>query len=340
MAGAALIASDALSNTEKVVWKEAFYHSVNRTLFIGKETDRVCAALAAARIRYAKLKGSVLAGCYPKYGMREMSDIDMLIDPAMTEQARDVMLSLGYEVTEYGISHHDTYIKQPFYCFELHNKLFMDVYRDYHSYFLNCFDRLIDTPDSTYEKKFSDDDFYLFQLAHTCKHLHKSGIGLRVLTDIYVIHRHFDLHREILAPELEKLGISDDARLLSSLAEKLFADTARADIPPLTQEEENLLSFMLNSGIRGTFEHLLINRSSQDPFSGDQDMTKNRNRYIMRRLFPDPESYRKSHPFFYRHKIARPILPFVRLTASAAKRKGKIRREIKNLYRISKKEEK
>ncbi len=325
-----------LNADQKREWKEKYYHSFKRSFFLDRELARVADALDGAHIWHVKLKGCVLAQYYPKEGMREMCDVDLLIDAAMSSQAKDVMETLGYRVDEYGISHHDVYSRPPIFCFELHTKLFMESYSDYHSYYLRCQDKLIPGTFGKYEKMFSDDDFYIFQLAHTCKHLHKSGIGLRALTDIFVMKRSLTLHRDYLDRELEKLNIAKDERYLSMLAEKLFSNPDSAEIPALSKEEENLLSFMLASGAKGTFEQLFNNRTSNDVYADTFDMRKNKKDYIKKRLFPDPETYKTAHPFFYRHRFARPALPIVRFGTSLTNHKGKVKRELQRLRRLSK----
>ena len=317
--------------------KEIYFRSVRNSVLLDREVAHVCSALAEAHIEHALLKGSVLSHRYPKPGMREMCDVDMLIDDSMTAQARDVMESLGYTVERYNMDHHDVYVKEPFLCFELHNKLFSDVYADYLHYFLNCREKLLPTGGNEYEKRFSDDDFYLFQIAHSCKHLHKSGIGLRVLTDLFVIRRRFDLHREYIECEAAKLGITKDEQLLTSLAEKLFSHPKQPQLPSFSAEEENVLAFMLKSGANGTLEQQISNQLPESIYSGNTDFSASKMRYIRRRIFPDPESYKTSHPFFYRHKAARPLLPFVRLRDSFIYRKGKLRNELRTLRAFSNK---
>lgn len=327
-----------LSKEQRDYWKQAYYHSVRNSLLIDRELDRVCNALSDARIGYAKLKGSVLKRYYPKNGMREMSDVDLLIDPDKTEQAKNVMKALGYTVDAYGVSKDDIYSKPPIYHFELHHKLFAESYADYLDYFRDIFERLPSVTADGYEKKLSDDDFYLFLIAHACKHLHKSGTGLRVLTDIFVVERNFQLDRDHIDRELPKLGLVRDEMNLRSLSEKLFASPMIGiTCPTLSKEEENLLAFMLNSGSTGTFEQRINNQSPQGVYADTQDLSKNKWYYFKNRLILDPNSYKTKYPFFYRHKIARPLLPIVRLAKSTVKRDGKIRDELKKLRKTTKK---
>ena len=113
----------------------------------------------------------------------------MLSEPDKASKLKDLMESLGYHADEFGICHHDVYTKPPIYCMELHNELFSETNTLYHDYFVSIRDRLIPCEDDTCEATLSDEDFYLFVLAHAYKHLHNAGIDLRVLTDLYVCEK-------------------------------------------------------------------------------------------------------------------------------------------------------
>nr|WP_316613823.1 nucleotidyltransferase family protein [uncultured Ruminococcus sp.] len=328
-----------LDKEQREYWKEAYYHSVRDSLLIDRELEQVCGALSDAHVGYVKLKGSVLRSYYPKRGMREMCDVDLLIDPDKTEQAKNVMTALGYTVEEYGVTHHDIYSKPPIYRFELHNKMLKELYSDYIDYYRHYYESLSPVSPDGYERKMTDDQFYLFLITHACKHLHRAGVGLRVLTDIFVVNRSFALHRDFIDRELPKLGLVRDEMNLRSLSEKLFSSPESTALPALSRDEENLLAFMLNSGAKGTFEQRVNNLSPQGVYADQPDTSKNKWYYIKNRLILNPNTYRTKYPFFYRHKIARPLLPIVRLAKTSFKREGKIRDELNKLRKATKKSE-
>ena len=331
--------SGMLDKEQREYWKEAYYHSVRDSLLIDRELEQVCGALSDAHVGYVKLKGSVLRRYYPKCGMREMCDVDLLIDPDQTEQAKNVMTALGYTVDAFGVSKDDIYSKPPIYHFELHNKLFVESYPTFFEYFRHYYESLSPVSPDGYEKKMTDDQFYLFLIAHACKHLHRAGVGLRVLTDFFVVDRSFALHRDFIDRELPKLGLVRDEMNLRSLSEKLFSSPESTALPILSRDEENLLAFMLNSGSTGTFKQRINSLSPQGVYADQPDTSKNKWYYIKNRLILNPNTYRTKYPFFYRHKIARPLLPIVRLARATFKREGKIRDELNKLRKATKKSE-
>ena len=335
MTAAALLQTKAVRDSAmRAEWSEIYYRAIRRDLLLKKETDRVCETLSKAGIRHVRLKGSVLSRFYPKPFLREMKDVDLLSEPDKAPMAKSLMESLGYQADEYGVCHHDVYIKPPIYCMELHNELFSATNTLYHDYFVLIRNRLIPCENDPCEATLSDEDFYLFVLAHACKHLHNAGIGLRVLTDLYVCGQKLSLDRACLDAELEKLALSKDDRILNSLAKKLFSDPESAQLPSFTEEEENVLVFMLESGQDGSLEHRIANRTPQAIYRGDQNVLKNKVLYINERLFKKPVN-KTLHPFIYRHKAARPLLVFARLGDSFLHRRGKLKKEMRAVFKMA-----
>jgi hypothetical protein len=70
------------------------------------------------------LKGTVIREWYPKFGMRESSDCDVLFDRTCEEKVKGIMAGLGYEVSSYGYGHHDVYLKRPVTNMQIHVELF------------------------------------------------------------------------------------------------------------------------------------------------------------------------------------------------------------------------
>ena len=148
------------------------------------ERVKIYQKLNDAGIWFAPLKGIVLKDSYPRYGMREMSDNDILCDSSKMAEVREIMESLGFICSNYGEWHHDNYQKPPTLDFEMHHTLFQT------------------------------DDSPAFQ---------HNGTGLRSLLDIHVyLQPHPDLDFDYIDRELEKLQLLDFAQRARGLAVKLF----------------------------------------------------------------------------------------------------------------------
>ena len=319
-------------------WSLVSNNAMRRYILTVNEIERVCAEFDRRGLRYVRLKGSKLAGMYPRPEMRGMSDVDLLIDRDKRETAKEAMEHLGYEVEHFGNSHHDVFVRAPIYNFEIHNMLFWTKYEKLHSYFEDVQNRLIPSAGGSCECFLSDADFYLFLLAHACKHLHNAGTGLRMLADLYIVLQKIHPDAAEIESGLSEMGIEKDERILRSLARKLFESLGSPVLSALSEEEENVLAFILRSGINGTYEQEFRNKMFGDIAEGEHDISVNRRRYLKSRVFPKPEEYREKHPFFYRHRLARPALPLVRLGKYAFKNGRKLKSELSFLRKMRERE--
>ena len=159
---------------------QAMGKAVRKVAVFDVERALILKEMEKAGIWDMPLKGSVLKSLYPKIGMRQMADNDILCDPARMSDVCTIMESLGYSTNStFGLSTHDIYFKPPVCNFEMHRALFgyghdqrlVDYYQDVKS-------RLILNEGSQYGYHFRDEDFYLYMLAHAYKHFSNCGTGL------------------------------------------------------------------------------------------------------------------------------------------------------------------
>ena len=65
-------------------------------------------------IWYMPIKGAVLKDYYPEFGMREMSDYDILYDASRSDDLKRVMEGLGFSTERFDTtSNHDVFFKKP-----------------------------------------------------------------------------------------------------------------------------------------------------------------------------------------------------------------------------------
>ena len=297
-----------------------------------READSICGALESAQIIYLPLKGCVISKYYP-FGLREMSDIDILFDESRCDKTRSIMINLGYSVDDYGNLYHDTYHKEPLYCVELHRQLFNPlVFPVFTDFFSNCLERSVKISSRQYERAFSADDFFIFIVAHAVKHLNGPGTGIRTLADIYLTEKNEKLNEETLTNAFEKLEISKEASSLRSLAKAVFDPEADLDALSLSENDAKMLEFIFDSGTHGTFKHRIEKRYRlvTDSRKGSRGKLK----YVRSRLSITPAQMEKKYPFFYRHKLARPFLIFKRLHVGLTKRKTALKEEISTIKKI------
>ena len=316
---------------------EAKNKAIRKNIILDAERENVFAEFEKAGIWYMPLKGSVLKDYYPKIGMRQMADNDVLFDSSESYTVKSIMLDLGFEVEDFGESNHDIYHKPPVCNFEMHTALFLSKYSgeticDYYS---NVKHKLIKDDACKFGYHFTNEDFYIFMIAHEYKHFTLSGTGLRNLVDRYVFLSKFSdrLDLSYIENELSKMGIAEyemDARKLSF---KLFNGVILSD------NEKELLDFYIFSDTYGTFEKSIQNRLKKNG-GGLIAIVK----YISDRFFVPISSknqfykaYVAEYPLFYKHKILLPVLPFYRLGRGLIKHRKRLITELKTLIKYNNK---
>lgn len=316
-------------------WKEAKNKAIRKTILMDAARTELFAYLEEKGIWHVALKGAVLCHMYPEYGMRQMSDNDILFDPAFRQEVHDWFVERGYEVESFGKGNHDEYQKKPVYNFEMHVSLFNEsLYPKFTQYYLGLKGRLVLTPGKKFEYTMSDEDFYLYILTHEYKHYSSNGIGLRFLVDLFVYHQtKKDLNWEYLRVELEKIGLLGFERIMHELSKTVF------DIPKskteLTKREKSMMESLIFSNIYGSRKNFWYHHIRKARKTGKKVSLKIKGRYIMYRLFPDRlflELWcQKYEPYFAQHQWLMPVAPIWRIMKSGVKKRKLIKAEINDV---------
>ena len=282
------------------------------------ERGKIFDELNKLGIWHMPLKGILLKDDYPAFGMREMTDNDILCDPERMDEVKAVMDKLGYECDSFGKWEHDIYSKPPCIEFEMHRALFKrDKMPEFASYYDGVLDRLKNAGNSEY--RFTDEDFYIYMLAHEYKHFSNYGTGVRSLADIYVfLGNHKNLDWDYLNTELSKLKLSGFEKHSRETANKVFTNAG------LTADEtEQLLRLYLDSSLFGSEENGKLNKLTRT--LGGRDSKGVKAKYLFNRFFLSGDDLKKYYPFFHKHKALLPALYIYRPI------KGLILRPKKNL---------
>ena len=294
--------------------------AVRKNILLDTERRAILRRLEDEKIWYMPLKGALLHNWYPNLGMRHMSDNDILFDISRRDDVRNIMSDLGFRLkAEREVV--DEYLKEPVYNFEMHGELFMeyqvgamaDYYRDVKN-------RMLKDDDNEYGYHFSNEEFYLFMLAHEYKHYTLSGTGVRALVDTYVFLRKFKdtLDWSYIRSELEKLNITDFERSNRELALKVFS------MKQLTEEDKELLDFYIMSGTYGSIENKIKNDIK---YRGNGSKIG----YIWYRLFPPLESLKVSVPWVKKSKLLIPAAYIFRVFRGATVNKKKVTAEFNQI---------
>ena len=239
------------------VFTQAKAKAIRKLGLMDAEMAVLFGRLEQAGIWYAPLKGTVLKDFYPAYGLRQMADHDILFDEKYADEVKSILEDMGFASEHFGASNHDCYYKKPVCNFEMHRTLFGESHENsFQEYYGGVKERLLKDGDNRYGYHFSPEDFYVYMIAHEYKHYSGGGTGLRSLLDTYVyLNKNGDgMDFSYIVRELERMGIADFELRNRELSRHLFSGEV------LTEEEEKMLGYILDSGTYGTIKHSVENQ--------------------------------------------------------------------------------
>ena len=303
---------------------QAGARAARKAAILDAEREAVLSALDEAGIRHMPLKGSVLQDLYPSFGMRQMGDVDILYDAERMEDVRQIMTGLGFRPEgRIGTGAHDCYVKEPVCFFEMHRSLFGGEHDPrFRGYYADVMDRLLPEPGTRCGLRFRDEDFYVYLLAHEYKHFTGGGTGLRSFLDVYVFlkKKSEGLDRDCIRKETDRLGLSSFEEMNRSLSLRLFGGGE------LTEEDREILDYVLSSGIYGNVGNRVDNRVRA--YGGG---IRGKFRYVLRRIFLPMGAVRSVYPLFAEHPVLLPFLPVYRLVRGLPVRGSRLKAELKAL---------
>ncbi len=305
--------------------------AIRKNMIMQADMNALFERLDQAGIWYMPLKGSLMDSLYPASGTRQMADRDILIDDSRAEEVQGIMESLGFTTEHYGTGSHDVYYKQPVSNFEIHRQLFSSTFSEkFHDYYSDIKDRLIKDSESCFGYHFSDEDAYVYMIAHEYKHYDGGGTGLRSLLDTYVYCFRLggSMDWEYIEGEAAKLGISDFEKTNRDLAMHLFGRAAEQGgiVDDLSDQEREMLDYVIGSGVYGNVNNRVSNRINK--FGGGR---AGKGRYIFSRVFLPMDVIKEAFPFFYRHKVLLPVLPVFRIGRGLLINRAHLKSELKAL---------
>lgn len=320
-------------------WKEEHQHTLFRSLHFRKEREKLLADLHEAHIATLCLKGILLENDYPKIGLRFMADNDILygflkededgLCAYDQQEAQKLLCTMmkhaGYEIHTLSGAH-DSFIKPPFYHFEMHRLLFVKT-SPFYTYYANPWKRAKKVDDLTYV--FSKEDEYLYLLAHSFKHEQTSGFGFRFILDLYAFYQHNpNLDWAYLHQELQVLQLVEYEEKMRTLTLHLFEQHH------CSEEEEAKIAYFFGCGTYGTAQMRVQKALLQKIQQQKKPLYKAKWHYFWNRVLLSKEDCKEAFPFFYAHPNLRFLLFGPRLVDAWTKRRAYLFAEVKTLFQI------
>lgn len=271
------------------LFKEFYMHSISLEATQQYYLDIITEEFEKNDIDYLVLKGRELARLYPSSDMRQSSDLDIYIGRDNAQKAKQIMLDNGFEIEAYSDNNdnHDEYrIDKQILC-ELHRVLIQNNYA-WQEECNKITDRLILNEGSKHCYKMSNEDFYLYNLAHTAKHMKFSGIGIKVFLDLWLILKYYKetLDWDYISEKLEKCKMSEFDKNARKLCEYWFEEKETDDARILkmakyvalsgwigTQEQEKSTELAQKAGKSGSVKMAKIRKCADVIFAPYESMT-------------------------------------------------------------------
>ncbi len=305
--------SCAITDENRRSWAELRDMAIMKDITQQVEYEGIVSAFKEREIRFLPVKGFILKALYPQSDMRLMSDVDILIDKENAKTACDAMISIGYEVEEYGTGAHDVYHKKPVMSAEIHRELFEDECRDYAALFPDPW-AVSQEHDGCYEMDTSS--CFVYILAHALKHLDEGGTGIRTFMDIYLYYECYksELDMDEIYGAFDGIGKGDICRDAVKLALSWFGGAPDSSIKSLEE-------YVLGSGTYGSYENTIRSTGKA--------------KYIFRLIFPPFSRMRSQYPVL---KKAPVLLPFCWLFRLVVKPFANFRQNSDKLKVLTKKQ--
>ncbi len=308
------------------IFRQAWARSVRKITIMEHEKGLLFQEMEKEKIWYLPLKGCIIKDLYPSVGLREMSDFDILFDKEYAQKLRDIFLKLGFSCEDFGRGAHDIYHKLPVSNFEMHTTLFSEEFnKKIYNYYNDIKLHFLKDEGNEYGYHLSNEDLYIYLTAHEYKHYVRFGTGLRSILDVYILWQKFGNQLDInyIEAEIKKLGIYDFEQKNRFLALHLFGNGK------LTEEEQEMLQYIIFSGTYGTLQNRVENSVNSH---GNKKIGKAS--FILKKIFIPMDLVKVYYPFYYRHKILLPVLVISRIGKALTVNRKKTKDTIKFLKKI------
>lgn len=320
------------AGVQNELFRTAKAKAARKNILLDFERKKLFSFCEEKGIWYMPLKGCILKDMYPDFSMRQMADNDILFDSEHRAEIKEYFKADGYRVVKYNQSNHDIYEKPPILNFEMHTSLFGASHNQkWTKYYKGIKDKLIKDSDNNYGYHFSDEDFYIYIVAHEYKHYINGGTGIRSLLDryIYLKAKQETMNWSYISDECRTLEIADFEQRSRELSQKVFGNRETE----LSDEEKTMFEYYLKSGTYGSLDQNIKHKMDElckEKGSGSKIGAKLK--YIRYRVFPPIEVYEECCPILGRHKLLLPVAWVYRFVRGMITKRKKVHNELRSMF--------
>ncbi|MBP3360675.1 MAG: nucleotidyltransferase family protein [Clostridia bacterium] len=232
----------------KVVYHAKIANDTIQTYYLEKITD----LFEKNAVPYSVMKGPVIKKLYPRPDYRQSGDLDIFVDEKYREEARAIMEGIGFQIERYNLDDaDDVYFIDKKIHVELH-RILVSNKTPWQEECQKITDRLILTEGKKYSYEMSLEDYYLYTIAHMAKHMKYSGMGIKMVLDVWVYINKYrsSLDWDVLKHRLDCCGLTTFEENIRKLTNYWFNNGESDEII------KDLSNYILLSGTFGTQKQL------------------------------------------------------------------------------------
>lgn len=302
-------------------YEETYLRACLKTALTDVEIPALLDSFEENGVRHMPLKGYIMRNYYPDPAMRSMGDVDILVGSDLKE-ADKVIQSHGYSFHGEGFLH-DNYVKKGLHI-ELHKSLVDEYFSTMYKYYGEGFGRAKTEPGYKYRYAFSDEDFYIFLLAHLAKHFKIAGTGIRSVMDIYVFRKKFpSLDEKYIDSQLSEIGLLKFKDKMEKMVFSWFSE-------PFTDDFDAVGEYIVTSGVYGQSDNHELNAFILNTLS-DTSYKKGKIKYMLSMIFPGKKYLGARYPVVNKYPVLIPLYWIIRIFSTLTKSRYSIRYRLKGV---------
>lgn len=292
-----------------------------------KEIEKIFCLFEENKISYMPLKGTVLKSLYKKPEMRSMGDADILIRLEEYDRIKEVMTKLGYE-QKYESNHELVWKKGKTFIIELHKTVVPNYNEEFFKYFGDGWSKAL-KEGSAYRHSMSNENEFIYVFTHFAKHYRAGGIGVRQLSDLWLLLKNRQLDFNFIEQEMEKLSLLQFYKNVRRTIAFWFESGPKDEVVELISRN------IIKNGAFGTFESsynsFVVRLAAQKgPYK-----KKNKTAMWLFKCFPPAKFIKHKYRFLEEYPYMLPIAWAHRWIDAIFLHRGKIKKGLSAIKNIN-----
>ena len=191
------------------------------------EIEKLLYRLEQNNIKTLVVKGVIMKDIYPQNYMRQMCDIDILVEDNDFKKVTKMIREMGFHKL-YNHEKHLVLTKPPFMIIELHRKLILQKDVVGYEYFKDIWPLCMPYNNNKNIYQLDRTHAYVFCILHLLTHFKFTGIKIKDILDVYLYEETYkqDLDHEKLNQIFQDLDITDFAKNIKEISYKWFGEQA------------------------------------------------------------------------------------------------------------------